>query len=392
MKIITILIMCILSGAEVDLFIPSFPELQALFKLSPFMVQLTLSVNFFAYCGSALLVGNLGDRYGRRPIILGGLFIFIVGSLLCVLSPSFNWLVAGRFFQGIGIAGPAVLAYVVVADSHTIPQQQKLMGLLKGAMTLAMALGPVVGCYINLKFGWRGNFSFLLMMGGICWIMGWIWIPPSQPNPSIPLSLQGYLPLIRSPQSFSYIMIICFLLTPYWIFIGISPILYMEDMGVSLQSFGYYQGAMAAVFSLVSLSSSCFLKRFNQKNCFYTGLGVCGVSFVGIVLLGVYNIQSPLLITGVLCIFAAGIILPLNIIYPLALDSLPNTKARMSAITLSSRLIVAAIGLEISAYFYQGNFQVVALVMATCLVIAFYALFTLLSKTSFKSSFDGPPW
>ena len=83
---ITILIMEILGGAEVDIFVPSFPDLQRTFNLSPFMVELTLAVNLTAHCLTSLIVGNLGDRYGRRPIILIGLYVFIVGSVFCIFS------------------------------------------------------------------------------------------------------------------------------------------------------------------------------------------------------------------------------------------------------------------------------------------------------------------
>lgn len=69
LQFITVLIMEILAGAEVDLFVPSFPDLQKAFNLSPFMVELLLGVNLTAHCITSLIVGNLGDKYGRRPIL-----------------------------------------------------------------------------------------------------------------------------------------------------------------------------------------------------------------------------------------------------------------------------------------------------------------------------------
>lgn len=78
---ITVTIMEILAGAEVDLFVPSFPDIQDTFNLSTFMTELLLGVNLIAYCITSLIVGNLGDRYGRKPIIILGLLIFNLGSL-----------------------------------------------------------------------------------------------------------------------------------------------------------------------------------------------------------------------------------------------------------------------------------------------------------------------
>ena len=84
--LITVIIMEILTGAEIDLFVPSFPEIQDTFNLSTFMTELLLGVNLTSYCITSLIVGNLGDRYGRRPIIILGLLIFNLGSLFVHLQ------------------------------------------------------------------------------------------------------------------------------------------------------------------------------------------------------------------------------------------------------------------------------------------------------------------
>lgn len=169
-RFFTALLVSLLAGAEVDLFVPSFPELSHIFNLTPFMVQLTLSVNFMAYCICSLFTGALGDRYGRRPVILVSLFIFVMGSFLCVLAPNFLILLLGRFFQGAGIAGPAVLGYLIVADECSVENKSSLLGLLNGMVTLAMAFAPVVGSYVTFYFHWRANFLVLLSLGLIAFV------------------------------------------------------------------------------------------------------------------------------------------------------------------------------------------------------------------------------
>ena len=82
--LLTIILMDLLTGMEFDLFIPSFPELQQQFVLSTFWVEALLSVNFLGYCLSLFFVGGLADRYGRKPILLFGFILFIIGSLLCL--------------------------------------------------------------------------------------------------------------------------------------------------------------------------------------------------------------------------------------------------------------------------------------------------------------------
>jgi DHA1 family bicyclomycin/chloramphenicol resistance-like MFS transporter len=127
--LVTVIFMDILTGMEFDLFVPSFPQLQSHFNLSPFWVEALLSVNFIGYCLSLFFVGGLADRYGRKPIILLGLTIFILGSALCLYPSSYYFLILGRFLQGVGIAAPAILSFLIIADSYPLKEQQFLMAI-----------------------------------------------------------------------------------------------------------------------------------------------------------------------------------------------------------------------------------------------------------------------
>lgn len=117
MVLISVIFMDLLAGMEFDLFVPSFPELQSQFALSPFWVEALLSVNFLGYCLSLFFVGALGDRFGRKPIILLGLITFIFGSMLCLWAASYPFLIIGRFLQGVGVAAPAILSFLIIASA-----------------------------------------------------------------------------------------------------------------------------------------------------------------------------------------------------------------------------------------------------------------------------------
>src|SRR5690349_10183764 len=126
----SIIMMDFLVGMEFDLFVPSFPELQHHFSLTPFSVEALLSVNFVGYCLSLFIVGSLGDRYGRKSIILLGLLIFILGSFCCLFEPSYPLLLLGRFLQGVGVAAPAILSFLIIADIYPLKKQQSLFAIL----------------------------------------------------------------------------------------------------------------------------------------------------------------------------------------------------------------------------------------------------------------------
>jgi DHA1 family bicyclomycin/chloramphenicol resistance-like MFS transporter len=132
MTFITVIIIEILAGAEIDIFVPSFPELQRVFGLSPFMVELTLFVNLIAHCLTSLLVGNLGDRYGHKPLIILGLIIFIAGSILCSFTNIYWVLLFGRFLQGVGISngirlGLSTLITITCPFTHWFTRNSLIM-------------------------------------------------------------------------------------------------------------------------------------------------------------------------------------------------------------------------------------------------------------------------
>jgi MFS transporter, DHA1 family, multidrug resistance protein len=378
MLFITIVLMCILGGAEVDIFVPSFPDLQKTFNLSPFMVELTLGVNLTAHCITSLIVGNLGDRYGRRPIILIGLVIFVIGSSFCVLAAAYWQMLFGRLLQGIGISGAVVLSYIVIADKYPPEKQQQMMGVLNGSVGLAMACAPVLGSFINIAYGWQGNFMVLLILGGICLGLGIAFLPKGVMNPVVSLSLKEYAPVIKSRKALLYILTIVLALQGYWIFIGISPIFYMEDLGVRLKHFGFYQGILAATFGVISLTSGIYIKKFGQQKCFFFSVS-CLMGFLVIVpLLMLFNTKDPVIITGVMLLQSLGVIFPINVLWPLMLESVPDARGRLGALAVGTRLIVTAMSIQIASYFYDGTIRSLGAAMWVFTAIALWAGYKLL--------------
>lgn len=367
---LTVLIISILYGTEVDLFIPSFPDIQKTFELSPFLVQLTLSVNYIAYGICALLAGSLGDRFNRRQVIVYSLGIFVLGSACCVFSVHYPLLVFGRFLQGMGIAGPAVLGFVVITDVYPQEEHIPVMGVLNGMTTIAMAFAPVVGSYINLFFNWRANFIVLLGLGIFSFITSYLYIPNHKGNTSLPVSKTSYWPLLRSVKLMTIILCLSLSGVAYWSFIGMAPILYMNSLGVKLKHFGYYQGAICLSFGAVCLLMPQITHRYGLKNSFYYSLAGCLLVSIFIFFITIIDTKSPLTITTAMVLFGAFIAIPVQILFPKSLYVVPNSKARASALVNSTRLALTAIVLEVVSYYYTGNFFLLGMTITVLMMIS----------------------
>ncbi len=375
MLLATVILMDILAGAEIDLFVPSFPELQQIFNLSPFLVEGLLSFNFIGFCISLFFVGTLADRYGRKPIITLGLIIFAIGSILCLSAKSYHFLLIGRFLQGIGVAAPSALCFVIISDLYSIKTQQLYTNILNTIINLAVAIAPIVGSYVTIYFHWQGNFWALLFLGLALLIMTLLFVPKMNlPKHKETLNLSGYFPIFKSKSLMLAIGCIVFMYAHWWVFIGIAPILYMESLGVPISQFGYYQGTLAFVFALSSFVAIFIIDKFDQKLLLNISSKICVLSLIMTIIVTYFNITNPILITLSLIPFYIGTVIPFAIIYPLTLSYMPEAKSKVSAMTQILRLIFVAICLEVSGYFYDGSFQNIGIVMIFITILSLTTL------------------
>lgn len=376
MILITILFMDLLVGMEFDLFAPSFPEIQSQFSLTPSWVEALLTANFLGYGIGLFCVGALADRFGRKPILLLGILIFTIGSLLCLWSPFYAVLITGRLLQGFGISSPALLSFLIIADSYPIRQQQFYIAMLNGFKNASVAAAPVFGSYITLYFHWQGNFKTLILLGLIALLMTILFIPSYQlPEQKEPMSLRGYLPLFQSKPMLLLIMHLIFLFVPYWIFVGISPLLYMEDLGVNLKQFGFYQGSLALAFALGSVLYGLVIHKFEHKKMLLLSNFLFAASTLLTLFLAFSDFTPAIVITFALLLFVIGQIVPSTIIYPLCLNYMPQMKGRVSGLLGAGTLILQSFGLQLAGYYYNGTFHHVGLIIVLFIVLIMVTLF-----------------
>lgn len=194
----------------------------------------------------------------------------------------------------------------------------------------------------------------------------------------------AYLPLLRSKRLITFILSISLLVVPYWVFIGMSPILFMQDMGVELQEFGFYQGSLSIVFSTFSVLSPKLLEKFGPRRCLRFGMTMCALTSVMVIAIAVLGVHSPILITGAMLFLAIGVVFPMNILFPVSLEVIEDTKSRTSALVTSIRLILTAITLEVVSFFYQGKFLPIGIAIFASLALSLWLIRRILRKAWMK--------
>lgn len=390
MVLVTVILMELLAGMEFDLFVPSFPELQSHFNLTPFWVQASLSINFLGYCLSLFFVGGLGDRYGPKPIILLGLVTFLIGSVLCLWGGTYPVLLMGRFLQGLGVAAPAILAFLIIADNYTLKQQQFLMAMMNGLFNGAAAFAPVIGSYITLYFHWQGNFMTLLLFGVTAFLLTVIFIPPKPLSEhKETLSLGGYVAIFKSKPLLLLMLHFTCMFVPYWIFVGMSPLLYLEDLGVILKNFGYYQGSLALVCALGSFLYGSIIHKIDQWKMLIFAGGIWIASMVMIT--SVLNSTNALFITLAFIPFIVGQLFPSTTLYPLCLNIMPAAKGKISALIQAGRLILAGVSVQIAGYYYVGSFKNIGIIINVFILLSVVTLFLVIRNREIREFSEPKP-
>ncbi len=142
-------------------------------------MQQTLSAYLIAFAAANLFHGPLSDRFGRRPVILGGLVIFGLGSMGCSLAHSIEWLVFWRVVQGVSAGAGTVIARAVIRDLFPPQRAQAVMSQVTMIFGIAPAIAPMIGGWLYISLGWAAIFWFLALYAWAMAAANWWLLPES---------------------------------------------------------------------------------------------------------------------------------------------------------------------------------------------------------------------
>ena len=192
-----------LQPLSTDLYLPSLPQLAADLGVSAAAAQSTLSVFIAGFALMQLVVGPLADRFGRRPVVLGGALAYLAASVLGTFAPTLGWLVFARLGQSLGLCCTVLCARAIVRDLYDPEAGARVLAHALGWMTLITLLGPIVGGGLSTLFGWRSAFATLSLVGAVLVATAFAWLPESNrhrnPRALAPRALAStYLEILRS--------------------------------------------------------------------------------------------------------------------------------------------------------------------------------------------------
>ncbi|EKP0279320.1 multidrug effflux MFS transporter [Aeromonas sp. MR19] len=301
MPLILLLVLLVLfSPLAIDIYLPAIPQMAEQLGAEVTLMQGTITWFLFSMGLGQLLVGPLADRYGRKPIALGGVLLYGLSALAAGFAASLGELMLARVLQGFGACATSVAAFSVVRDSYGPKKSGQMISYLNGAICFIPALAPLLGGWLTAKAGWSANFWF---MAGYAVVVGsWLlWrMPETRPDEtssSGPLiSWSRYSPVLRSP-SFLFNASLCMLaMAVILAYVTAAPVQLMVKLGLDMSGFSYWFTANAALNILACFLAPRFIARVGPRRTLRIGLLVITLSAIALTL--VQHVEHPLAMMG----------------------------------------------------------------------------------------------
>jgi DHA1 family bicyclomycin/chloramphenicol resistance-like MFS transporter len=349
--ILSLVTLCI----ETDISAPSFPDMSAYFKVSEGLIQYTIATNFLGFCIASLFYGALSDSYGRRPIMVFGNAIMVVGAIGCVFAPTIDWLLFARFIQGLGASTSLVVAFAMMADAYQGDEVVRRIGVMNSVITTFMAFAPVAGSFINQAVGWRGNYSVVALASLLSWILIVLFLPETRTEGSpfcLKQLMKDYKTLLAS-QSFKQTAYVPNLICGvYLAFIACASFLYIKTIGLTIYGYAMHQGTIIGLFAVVSLFSGWIVSFIGRKTAIVFAIYTSVIGMIGLLLTSLLAPHTAILITIFMSLFTIGAAIIYPVIFSLSLEIFPDMKGVASSAIMSmpSFLIFACVGLMGTVY------------------------------------------
>ena len=160
-----------------DLYVPALPQLATDLQTVPGKVQWTMSAYLIGFAVGQIFYGPLSDKYGRKSVLMWGFGIYLAACVAASLAPTIETLTLARFFQGLGGAGPIIVARAIVRDLYTGARAGQQLALMSTIMGLAPIIAPTVGGIIAITWGWRAGFAIMFLIVGIVTVCSALFLP-----------------------------------------------------------------------------------------------------------------------------------------------------------------------------------------------------------------------
>ena len=347
------------SVLSTDVITPSVPDYPDVLGGDVRLAQMTVSVNLLAYALAQLIHGPVADAIGRKRILLMAFGLFTAASLLCAFAGTIHWLLGGRFLQGLFSSVPSVVIVLLIRELYGGERALGVMALYGMALGIAPAMGPLLGGYLHVWFGWQAGYVFVALLAITMSALVWKFVPESLETPHklhLGQALGSYARLLATPDFLRTGLAVSLAFAAYFAYVTTAPVVMIDLLGLKTQHYGLTNLVIIGCFILGNLAASQVKDKIPIDRLLRIAMAVMLVAMVALVMQ--FLVLGPMIWTVLMCmgvyamglafVLAAGPIIVLNHVAD-------QPQGSASAMLGSMQLGVSSLGGYVSAKLYNGT-------------------------------------
>lgn len=303
----------ILASLAMDIYLPVVPTMPLSLNTTPSVIQLSLSLYMVSLGVGQVIFGPLSDRIGRRPILLAGGVMFVVGSLGAAWSSTAMAFIAFRLLQAVGASAALVATFATVRDVYAGRAEGAVVyGLFSSVLAFVPALGPVAGALIGEYLGWRAIFlalAALAMPALLVAVLKWHETRPRHDAQTC----RSVVPIFSSPAFWIYTIAYSAGMGTFFVFFSTAPRVLIDQAKYSQIQFSLAFSTVAVVMIVTTRFAKSFFAKWGTTGCVARGMAalICGAVLLG----GGDLLGTPSFMTFILpmWVMAIGIVLTVSV-------------------------------------------------------------------------------
>lgn len=317
------------------IYTPAMPQLVHAFDTTEAAIKISLSLYFAGLALAQLVAGPVSDAFGRRTASISFLSIYLAGSVISVLAPTVEWILAGRLIQGIGASVGITVARAIIRDQFVGSDAARILTTMAIILAIGPSLSPAVGGLALTAFGWKSVFVLMVAFGALLIFLSVFQLRETTvPDRSLlkPARLvQSYTEILRQPRFVFTAIILAGTVGSMYAQAAVLPFIMIERVGLTPTQFGL---GMLMQSGFYLLASSCL--RFVSKWLPAERAPIVGLAFSGggaiVMALSIYFLPPTFLsVMGPVAICAIGTAFVIPYITTAGLASFPHIAGSASA-------------------------------------------------------------
>jgi DHA1 family bicyclomycin/chloramphenicol resistance-like MFS transporter len=364
---------------SMSLYTPAMTLLIGALHTNEHAIRATITVYLFGFAAAQLICGPLSDRFGRRPVMLVCLSLYVLGSALCAASPSVTALIGGRLVQGVGACGGVALSRVMVVDRFAGSGAARIISLMSLILSIAPAAAPIIGGTLITVTSWRVLFMLLAGYGALLLALVW-WFPETNerrdPRATKLRSLAvNYTMLLTSRDFMGQVVLTSLAVGGFYASQTLAPFVLMGKLGLSSPLFGLVTATLMLSYLVGSLVTNRLLHFFTMSRLVLAGALMVFAAAIALALglrllgLGIAQVIAPM------CLWMLGFAFIMPGVTTTALGLFPRNAGSASALMGAMQMGMGFVGALLCSLFAGAGeaFATVPPAMGVLGVIAYLA-------------------